>query len=68
MSIKTNNGPKWKQADYSVDHVATFEEVCRREVAVHDQYVLEIAKEMSRPKTTVKHPKASSKLARRKSA
>ncbi len=35
----------------------TFDEVCAQEIAAHDRYVMEIAKEMSRPKNVAK-PKA----------
>jgi predicted transposase YbfD/YdcC len=72
MSTATKNGPQWKQARYSADSPAYFDEVCRREMETHEQYVFDVAKEMSRPNQKIRehvaaeHDKFVSDSVRRK--
>ena len=54
-TISVKRKPAKQFEKYTVG--TTFEEVCSQEIAVHDRRVLEIIKEMSQPKKTVRPPK-----------
>ena len=50
---------KQKMVTSYSDVPTTFEEVCAREMAIHDHLVMEQAKAMSRPKETMKKRKTT---------